>query len=222
MEYRPIIRKKSSDFSYRSLDRYFCSFLWQSYYDLQVSFDWNNLYLQFRGAFGARFKFTGYDAIVIKGRSAKPVYVYINDKEIKIEDATLLWCKSTVDTTENLKTQYAKTASVLSIGPAGENGVLYASVVADGARGFGRGGLGAIWGSKNLKALVADGKSKPRIKEPNKLKNVVYEAQKAIKQNPFTSQALPELGSSFIIDVLNFEQALPFKNFSARQFSENL
>lgn len=174
------------------------------------------------GAFGTRFKFTGYDAIVITGRSAKPVYIYISDKEIKIEDATLLWSKSTVGTTENLKTQYAKTASVLSIGLAGENGVLYASVIADGARGFGRGGLGAIWGSKNLKALVVDGKSKPSIKEPDKLKNVVYEAQKAIKQNPFTSQALPELGSSFIIDVLNFEQALPFNNFSAHQFSENL
>ena len=170
------------------------------------------------GLFGARLKFTGYDAVIILGKSAKPIYISINEKEIKIEDAASLWGKSTTDTTQKLKEQYTKTASVLSIGPAGENGVLFASVIADGARGFGRGGLGAVWGSKNLKALVVNGRKKPRIKAKDKLRSVLYEAHKAIKQNPVTSQALPELGTSFIMDVAYFEGALPIKNFSTNQF----
>ena len=171
------------------------------------------------GLFGAKLKFTGYDAVIILGRSAEPIYIFIDEVEIKIETAAFLWGENTVKTTQKLKEKHTKTSSILSIGPAGENGVLFASVIADGSRGFGRGGLGAIWGSKNLKALVVDGKKKPRIKEQDKLRSVLYEAHKAIKQNPVTSQALPELGTSFIMDVIYFEGALPIKNFSTTQFS---
>jgi aldehyde:ferredoxin oxidoreductase len=172
------------------------------------------------GAFGALLKFTGYDAIVILGKSEKPLYIYISDKEIRLENAAALWGKSTTETTEKLKSKYSKTSSVISIGQAGEKQVLYASVISDGARGFGRGGLGAVWGYKNIKALVVNGFKKPLIKDKNKLKNVVYEANRSIKQNPVTSKALPELGSSFMLDVVYFDRALPVKNFSTNLFSE--
>jgi aldehyde:ferredoxin oxidoreductase len=125
------------------------------------------------GAFGALLKFTGYDAIVILGKSEKPLYIYINDKEVRLENAAALWGKNTTETTEKLKSKYSKTSSVISIGQAGEKQVLYASVISDGARGFGRGGLGAVWGYKNIKALVVNGFKKPLIKDKNKLKNVV-------------------------------------------------
>ncbi|HNR64997.1 MAG TPA: aldehyde ferredoxin oxidoreductase family protein, partial [Atribacterota bacterium] len=171
------------------------------------------------GISGASLKFTGYDALVIIGKSEKPVYIYISDNEIGIEDATALWGKNTIETTQNLKEKYSGYSSIISIGPAGENQVLFASVITDGARGFGRGGLGTVWGYKNIKALVIKkGRKKPRIKDKEKLKNVVYEANKSIKQNPVTSKALPELGSSFMLDVVYFDRALPVKNFSDNRF----
>ena len=83
------------------------------------------------GLFGARLKFTGYDAVIILGKSAKPIYISINEKEIKIEDAASLWGKSTTDTTQKLKEQYTKTASVLSIGQPVKMG-FFARVIADG------------------------------------------------------------------------------------------
>lgn len=166
------------------------------------------------GVFGALLKFTGYDAIIISGRSDKPVYIYLNEKEIRIEDALPLWGKNTQEVSNSLKKKYSSQSSVASIGQAGERQVLFASVITDGGRGFCRGGLGAIWGYKNLKAIVVQGSQKPRVREKEKLNDLVYEAEKSIKQNPITSKALPELGTSFILDVLNFEKALPVKNFS--------
>ena len=171
------------------------------------------------GISGASLKFTGYDALVITGKSEKPAYIYISDNEIGIEDAAALWGKNTIETTQKLKEKYSEYSSIISIGPAGENQVLFASVITDGARGFGRGGLGAVWGYKNIKALVIKkGREKPRIKEKEKLKSLVYEANKSIKQNPVTSKALPELGSSFMLDVVYFDRALPVKNFSVNTF----
>jgi len=152
------------------------------------------------GIFGALLKFTGYDAVVILGKSEQPVLIYISDKKIRIEDAANLWGKNTVATTQILKKKYSKSSSIISIGPAGETGVLFASVITDGTRGFGRGGLGAVWGYKNIKALVVTGKKKSLIKEKDKLKSVIYEAHKSINQNPITSKALP------------------IKNFSTNQF----
>lgn len=171
------------------------------------------------GIFGASLKFTGYDALVIIGKSEKPVYIYISDNEMGIEDAIALWGKNTIETTQKLKEKYSERSSIISIGPAGENQVLFSSVITDGARGFGRGGLGAVWGYKNIKALVIKkGRKKLLIKEKEKLKSVVYEANKSIKQNPITSKALPELGSSFMLDVVYFDRALPVKNFSVNSF----
>ncbi len=171
------------------------------------------------GIFGASLKFTGYDAAVIIGKSEKPVYIYISDNEIGIEDAAALWGKNTVETTQKLKEKYSEKSSIISIGPAGESQVLFASVITDGVRGFGRGGLGAVWGYKNVKAMVVKkSRKKPLIKEKDKLKSVVYEANKSIKQNPVTSKALPEFGSSFMLDVVYFDRALPVKNFSDNSF----
>ena len=102
--------------------------------------------------------------------------------EINIIDATHLWGKNTLATTCILQEKYSKMSSVISIGPAGENHVLFASVITDGARGFGRGGIGALWGYKKIKAIVVKGRKKPNIKDRAKLKGVLYEADKSIKQ----------------------------------------
>ncbi len=172
------------------------------------------------GKFGAILKFTGFDAIVILGKAEKPVYIFVSDEEINIIDATHLWGKNTLATTCILQEKYSKMSSVISIGPAGENHVLFASVITDGARGFGRGGIGALWGYKKIKAIVVKGRKKPNIKDRAKLKGVLYEADKSIKQNPVTSKALPELGTSFLLDVVYFDHALPIKNFSINKFPQ--
>ncbi len=96
------------------------------------------------------------------------------------------------------------------IGPAGERGVLFASIVNNRGRSIGRGGLGTVMGSKKLKALVVDGRGthKPPVADPERLEFIVYEAEKLLKSNPITSTALPEFGTSVLVNVLDQAGAL--------------
>jgi len=102
---------------------------------------------------GAWLKYAGYDAIAVQGKAEKPVYIYIHDGKVKIQDASHLWGQITFDTFDNLKAELGEDTSVLTIGPAGENLIPYATVLAEGGAS-GSGGLGAVMGSKNLKAIV--------------------------------------------------------------------
>ncbi len=106
------------------------------------------------------------------------------------------------------------------IGPAGERGVLFASIVNNRGRSIGRGGLGAVMGAKRLKAVVvADhGRHRPVVADPDRLSFVAYEAEKLLKANPITSQALPEFGTAVLVNVLNQAGVLPTRNFRASQF----
>ncbi len=106
------------------------------------------------------------------------------------------------------------------IGPAGERGVLFASIVNNRGRSIGRGGLGAVMGAKNLKALVVDGRGahKPPVADPERLDFIVYEAEKLLKSNPITSTALPEFGTSVLVNVLDQAGALPTRNHRETRF----
>jgi aldehyde:ferredoxin oxidoreductase len=107
------------------------------------------------GYFGAELKFAGWDMVIFEGRSPKPVYLYINDDVAELRDASHLWGKSVWETEETLKKQLQDPQTrVSSIGVAGENGVLFASIVNDLHRAAGRPGVGAVAGSKNLKAIA--------------------------------------------------------------------
>ncbi len=108
------------------------------------------------GSFG-KIKFAGYDHLVITGRSDKPVYLKINNDEVEIIDGTHLWGKDVWDTTDDFWNNLGKEYSVMTIGPAGENLVIDASIIGDKYSGFSRGGLGAVMGSKNLKAIAITG-----------------------------------------------------------------
>ena len=114
------------------------------------------------GFFGARLKYAGYDAVIIKGRSHKPVYLHINDGKASIEDASDLAGKGALETDTLLHKKHGEDGiedmiSVAAIGPAGENLVRFACIVSDRGHVASTGGLGAIMGSKNLKAIVAHG-----------------------------------------------------------------
>ncbi|MCK4686863.1 MAG: aldehyde ferredoxin oxidoreductase, partial [Candidatus Lokiarchaeota archaeon] len=127
------------------------------------------------GTWGAELKFCGYEGIIIRGKAEKPVYLFITPEEVKIKDAQEVWGQDTYYTSQSLKEKYGSEIKIASIGQAGENLVNISSIVIDAphCRLAGRGGLGAVMGSKNLKAVIVKGNLKPAIKNPLALKEIL-------------------------------------------------
>ncbi|MDP2918685.1 MAG: aldehyde ferredoxin oxidoreductase family protein [Dehalococcoidia bacterium] len=168
------------------------------------------------GKWGVRFKGTGYDALIITGKAARPVWLFIDEAGVTVNDASKLWGLDVEATTDSLLGQVAKPAmaSVACIGPAGENMVRFASIINDRSRAVGRGGVGAVMGSKNLKAIVASGNRKPAVADAEGLEFIVYESQKALKQSPITAIGLPRYGTAGIVHIMNKMGAFPTRNFT--------
>ena len=116
-------------------------------------------YSNFGGHWGAELKFAGYDALVVHGQAARPVYIFLHDGQMEIKDASVLWGKGTMDAREMLKAELGQGVKVVTIGPAGENQVALATLLADNDAS-GSGGLGAVMGAKKLKAVVVKGVKK--------------------------------------------------------------
>ncbi len=172
------------------------------------------------GYWGAEFKMAGYDLLIFEGKSAKPVYLYINDDQVELRDAAHLWGKSVWETEEMLKKSLQDPLTrVSSIGKAGENGVLYASVVNDLHRAAGRSGVGTVMGSKNLKAIAVRGtKGVGNIKNPKAFMKAVAEKKKILAENGVTGQGLPTYGTQVLMNVINEVGALPTRNHKDVQF----
>jgi aldehyde:ferredoxin oxidoreductase len=116
------------------------------------------------GFFPAEMKFAGFDAIVIKGRAARPVYLWIHDGEAELRDASHLWGKITGEAEDAIKAELGdEKIEVLQVGPAGEQGVRFAAIMSMSNRAHGRTGMGAVMGSKNLKAIAVRGKDRPPL-----------------------------------------------------------
>ena len=109
------------------------------------------------GVFGPQLKFAGYDMLIVEGKAEAPVYLWIDDDRAEIRDAGGLWGKNVPDTTDSIRAETDQDASVACIGPAGENQVLFASVMNEMYRAAGRGGVGAVMGAKKLKAVAVIG-----------------------------------------------------------------
>ena len=118
------------------------------------------------GYIGAEIKFCGYDLIVFEGRAKSPVYLWLNNDRVEIRPADKVWGKSTHETEDRLKAETHDEAKVCSIGPAGEKLALIAAVMNDKHRAAGRSGVGAVMGSKNLKAVVAKGFQSVKVARP--------------------------------------------------------
>ena len=117
---------------------------------------------------GARLKYAGYDGLAVQGKADKPVYIYIRDGAAEIRDASALWGRSAIEAGDSLKAELGKDVSVLTIGPAAKNKVVFATMLTDdGASGAS--GLGSVMGSKNLKAIAVAGKTPPKAADPEKL-----------------------------------------------------
>ncbi len=172
------------------------------------------------GAFGVVFKRLGYDYLWVDGALSAPGYLLIGrDGSLEVREAAGLWGLD-VPTTLRLLRERHPGGEAAVIGPAGENQVLFASIVNNRGRSVGRGGLGAVMGAKLLKAIVvsADGDLRPSPVDEERFAFVVYEATKMLKSNPITSQALPEFGTAVLVNVLNQAGAFPTRNFRESQF----
>lgn len=166
------------------------------------------------GSWSNFFKSAGFDVLVIKGKASQPVFIDISPDEVKIEEADHLWGLDVHQTTEKLSTE-SKPGSrprVLCIGPAGEKLVLISSVM-DGNRAFGRSGIGAVFGSKNLKAIRVSGKEKIAIQDLERFQSGMEQALYLMKAAPITKRLFRELGTSGLLKLIDIMDMLPHRNF---------
>ena len=123
---------------------------------------------------------SGYDAIVVEGASRKPVYIYIEDEKVEIRDAEHLWGLNAFDAEEKLVREHGKNSGILLIGPAGEHLVRYATIVSMKGRSGGRPGIGAVMGSKKVKAIVIKGSKEPQLADPEGFRKTAEQAYRDI------------------------------------------
>ncbi len=171
------------------------------------------------GRWGAELKFAGYDVIIFEEKAEEPVYLSIEDDKVEILPANDLWGTTVSVTTKKLEEKHAKNCKVLAIGPAGENLSLIAAVMNDEDRAAGRSGVGAVMGSKNLKAIVVKGSNKPKVFDDEKVKETNKAQLAKIKENGVTGQGLPTYGTAVLVNILNELGSLPTNNFQKGQFS---
>ena len=166
------------------------------------------------GYWGAQMKFAGYDMVILEGKADKPQYITIYDDKVEIKDATHLWGKDVYATTATLLEEFGDPkAKVLCIGPAGENLSMNAAIMNDKFRAAGRSGVGAVMGSKNLKAIVCRGTGKVELADADKMKQVLSAALAKIKENGVTGQGLPTYGTAVLVNIINESGIFPYKNF---------
>ena len=172
------------------------------------------------GWWGAELKFAGWDGIIFEGRSAGPVYVSIQDDRVEILPAGHLWGKDTGQVEDLLLEAHTKKARVLQIGPAGENGVRFANITADLRNFHGRGGLGAVMGSKNLRAVVVRGTHrKLKVADPEGLNRLATWFSRSTKGHPAISLH-HELGTAKGIVPVSVSGILPTYNFQDGSFAQ--
>ena len=174
------------------------------------------------GYFGAEMKFAGWDMIIFEGKSPKPVYLYVENDKAELRDAAHLWGKTCWVTEETIKaTHQDPLIRISSIGGAGENGVLYAAIVNDLHRAAGRSGVGAVMGSKNLKAVAIRGtQGVSGIKDFPAFLAAANAGKKVLADNAVTGQGLPKFGTQVLMNVINEMGALPTRNHRDVQFEE--
>jgi aldehyde:ferredoxin oxidoreductase len=126
----------------------------------------------------------GYDALIIEGKAQAPVILYIKDKACEFVDAKDFWGLNSFETHEQLSKKYARTAGIVSIGPAGENLIKFATIVSQEGRAGGRPGMGAVMGSKNLKAIVIEGSSQIPLADPNEMKKLAADGYREVLAKP--------------------------------------
>jgi len=162
------------------------------------------------GFFGPHLKFAGFDGILFSGIAKNPVYLIIEDGEAELRDASDLWGLGVSPLEDKLKERHGKSAEICSIGPAGEMLALTACIMNDKERSAGRSGLGAVMGSKKLKAIVVKGKMKVPMHDGEKIKAL---RKKILKQSDGFFDILHDWGTAGITEESALSGDSPVKNW---------
>ncbi len=170
------------------------------------------------GKFGAELKFAGYDLLLLEGRAQRPVYLHVVDDLVEILPADEIWGASVWDTDAWLKQRHQNPQlKVAAVGVAGERGVKFACVVNDLHRAAGRSGVGAVMGSKNLKAIAVHGSVGVKVDDPKRFMQAVKETKAVLWDNAGRAE-LERVGTNAMIDVMQEFGGLPTRNFREVQF----
>lgn len=162
----------------------------------------------------------GFDAVVIKGKAEKPVYLYVENEKAEMLNAEDIWGLDTFSAERKLLEKHGKTAGVLVIGPAGERLVAYATVISQEGRSGGRVGVGAVMGSKNLKAVVFKGSEKVEVADQDALRRLAADSYKEIKRKPQYGFWMRQ-GTMMTIQWSQENSVLPTYNFNEGVFEES-
>lgn len=173
------------------------------------------------GNFGAYLKAAGYDGLILSGASEKPVYLVIDEKNVAVNDASEFWGKNTRDTERGLRNKYPA-SSIAEIGPAGENLVFFANIMSDG-RAAGRGGLGAVLGSKKVKAIIAKGGNKVKVAYERLYAQLVKKITYLIRTHPVTGDngSLALHGTAVLVHQIAMAGIMPVNNFEKKILAYN-
>jgi aldehyde:ferredoxin oxidoreductase len=169
------------------------------------------------GHFTAEMKYAGLDSIILEGVSPKPVYLFIDDAKIELRDAAHIWGKGSITVESDFKEEFGDEFQIAVIGLGGENGVAYASINHDFGRQAGRGGIGAVMGSKKLKAIVIRGTQDVKVANLGAYRKAGLELFRVCKE----SDGLKEwqtYGTTIVTSWCDEVGALPTRNFSAGSF----
>lgn len=163
------------------------------------------------GSFGLHLKRAGYDGLVVSGISPSNVYIHVGESGVEIRDASALWGKNTGET------QALLGEGALTIGIAGENLVRYAALIS-GERAAGRGGVGAVFGAKRLKAIVAEGERRVGIYNQPAFDRLCRKWVKKLRAHALTGEQLPKLGTAGLVSMMHYRGLLATKNYAQGSF----
>lgn len=173
------------------------------------------------GRLAPQIKKAGYDMMMVKGRAESPTYITIMDDDVKFHDASKLWGKGVSDTEDMIREEIGvKGVKIASIGQAGENKVMFASVMDDKHRAAGRGGAGAVMGSKNLKAVAVKGTGDIPVADEEKLKEESKKAREELFEEAFVRDELKPYGTPSFYDSIDDLDMLPTKNWQNTTFPD--
>ena len=172
------------------------------------------------GHWAPELRFAGYDLLIIEGKARSPSYLFIYDDQVEVRDAEAHWGNGVSATEDGLRVETGvPNLRVACIGPAGERLVKFACIMNDKHRAAGRSGVGAVMGSKNLKAIAVRGTGGVQIADPEGFMKAVWEMKAAMQDNP-GRRSFAELGTASTIDMTQAMGGLPTRNFLQGQFDE--
>lgn len=171
------------------------------------------------GHLAPQIKWAGYDLLIIRGKSKKPVYLMVENEKVEIKDASFIWGRDTEETESLIREKYPdKKLRMAEIGPAGEKLIKFSSIMVDAHRAAGRGGPGAVMGSKNLKAIVFSGNNKLEFNDQEMLNKYAKKAREELDAEEFVREELKPFGTPSFTDSINALGLLPTRNWQKTTF----